>query len=253
MFGLIGPDGAGKTTTIRLIGGLLRPDAGRVAVMAAIPSPSTRDHRAGRLSVAALQPVRRPEHRREHRVLRRDPRRPRLRAGARPAAGDDPADALPRPARRSAVGRHEAEARARLHARARAERSSCSTSRRPASIPVSRREFWKLLAEFLGRGLTILMATPYLDEAERCTRVALLHDGHAARARPPVDAAGHAARSAARGDRGDAAPARRSAGARAGVADVQSFGDRAHVRVGGTSQAAGADAHPAALAERIIG
>src|SRR5262249_2083545 len=43
--------------------------------------------------------------------------------------------------------------------------------------PVSRREFWKLLSEFLSGGLTIVMATPYLDEAERCTRVALLHDG----------------------------------------------------------------------------
>ena len=43
--------------------------------------------------------------------------------------------------------------------------------------PVSRREFWKLLSEFLSSGLTIVMATPYLDEAERCARVALLHDG----------------------------------------------------------------------------
>jgi ABC-2 type transport system ATP-binding protein len=43
---------------------------------------------------------------------------------------------------------------------------------------VSRREFWKLLSEFLAQGITILMATPYLDEAERCSRVALLHEGH---------------------------------------------------------------------------
>ena len=43
--------------------------------------------------------------------------------------------------------------------------------------PVSRREFWKLLSEFLAQGITILMSTPYLDEAERCTRVALLHEG----------------------------------------------------------------------------
>src|SRR5256885_17096662 len=43
--------------------------------------------------------------------------------------------------------------------------------------PVSRREFWKLLSEFLAHGLTIVMATPYLDEAERCARVALLSEG----------------------------------------------------------------------------
>jgi ABC-2 type transport system ATP-binding protein len=42
---------------------------------------------------------------------------------------------------------------------------------------VSRREFWKLLSEFLSHGITILMSTPYLDEAERCGRVALLHEG----------------------------------------------------------------------------
>lgn len=43
--------------------------------------------------------------------------------------------------------------------------------------PVSRREFWKLVAEFLSDGLTIILATPYLDEAERCGRVVLLNEG----------------------------------------------------------------------------
>ena len=43
--------------------------------------------------------------------------------------------------------------------------------------PVSRREFWKLVAEFLSDGLTIVLATPYLDEAERCGRVVLLSEG----------------------------------------------------------------------------
>jgi drug efflux transport system ATP-binding protein len=43
--------------------------------------------------------------------------------------------------------------------------------------PVSRREFWDTLAHLASGGLTILVATPYLDEAERCHRVALMHDG----------------------------------------------------------------------------
>jgi ABC-2 type transport system ATP-binding protein len=113
--------------------------------------------------------------------------------------------------------------------------------------PVSRREFWKLLSEFLARGLTIVMATPYLDEAERCTRVALLHEGKllaidqpstlqnmlrgqllevmTETPRPPVDLL------------------RRIQG----VADVQPFGDRAHVRLTGVSQTAGAEAITSAL------
>src|SRR5204863_5731753 len=43
--------------------------------------------------------------------------------------------------------------------------------------PVSRREFWDTLAHLAADGLTILVATPYLDEAERCNRVALMHLG----------------------------------------------------------------------------
>src|SRR5712691_12512601 len=43
--------------------------------------------------------------------------------------------------------------------------------------PVSRREFWDALAHLSADGLTIMVATPYLDEAERCHRVALMHEG----------------------------------------------------------------------------
>ena len=43
--------------------------------------------------------------------------------------------------------------------------------------PVSRREFWQILTELNGQGMTVLVATPYMDEAERCTRVALIHQG----------------------------------------------------------------------------
>jgi ABC-2 type transport system ATP-binding protein len=43
--------------------------------------------------------------------------------------------------------------------------------------PVSRREFWDTVAHLAGEGLTVLVATPYLDEAERCHRIALMHQG----------------------------------------------------------------------------
>src|ERR1700751_1129459 len=43
--------------------------------------------------------------------------------------------------------------------------------------PVSRREFWDTLANLASEGITIVVATPYLDEAERCNRVALIFEG----------------------------------------------------------------------------
>src|SRR5204863_3358975 len=97
--------------------------------------------------------------------------------------------------------------------------------------PLSRREFWKLLSDFLSQGITVVMATPYLDEAERCSRVALLHEGRLLaldtpdrlRARLP----GALVEVIVRDHRRAAAALRRIPG----VADVQMFGERAHVRL----------------------
>jgi ABC-2 type transport system ATP-binding protein len=103
--------------------------------------------------------------------------------------------------------------------------------------PISRREFWKLLSKCLAEGITILMSTPYLDEAERCTRVALVHEGRvlaldtpaALRTRLPgrmleIIVPGH----------GQAADAVRRL---PGVADAQLFGERLHVRLDEESEA----------------
>jgi ABC-2 type transport system ATP-binding protein len=43
--------------------------------------------------------------------------------------------------------------------------------------PVSRGEFWNILSDILAEGVTIVMTTPYLDEAERCHRIGLIHHG----------------------------------------------------------------------------
>src|SRR5258705_3676150 len=53
--------------------------------------------------------------------------------------------------------------------------------------PVSRREFWDALAHLAAEGLTILVATPYLDEAERCHRIALMHQGEIHQIGTPVE------------------------------------------------------------------
>ncbi len=177
MFGLIGPDGAGKTTAIRLLCGLLHADAGTVRVLGRDP---VRDHawvteRVGYLSqrfslygdltideniefFAEIHGVRDFRARRDAllEMTQLTPFRARL------------ADKL-------SGGMKQKLALA------------CTLVHEPELIvldepttgvdPVSRREFWKLLSEFLANGITILMSTPYLDEAERCTRVALLHEG----------------------------------------------------------------------------
>ena len=177
MFGLIGPDGAGKTTTIRLICGLLPADAGGVRVLDLDP---VRDHRrltdsVGYLSqrfslygdlsidenIAFFAEI--------HGVRDYRARRDRLLEMTQLA-----------PFRRRLADRLSGGMKQKLAL-------ACTLVHEPALIvldepttgvdPVSRREFWKLLSEFLSQGITIVMATPYLDEAERCTRVALLHEG----------------------------------------------------------------------------
>jgi ABC-2 type transport system ATP-binding protein len=177
MFGLIGPDGAGKTTTIRMVCGLLHADAGRIRVLDMDP---VGDHRRlttsvgylsqrfslyGDLSVdeniaffAEIHGV--GDYKRERdRLLDMTQLAPfRSRLADQLSGGMKQKLAL-----------------------------ACTLVHQPALIlldepttgvdPVSRREFWKLLSEFLAQGITIVMATPYLDEAERCSRVALLHEG----------------------------------------------------------------------------
>ncbi|PYR56991.1 MAG: multidrug ABC transporter ATP-binding protein, partial [Acidobacteria bacterium] len=228
MFGLIGPDGAGKTTAIRLTGGLLTPDGGRIDVLGRDPK---KDHRALTGAIGYLSQ--------------------RFSLYGDLSIDENVAFFALAPFRRRRADRLSGGMKQKLAL-------ACTLVHEPELLlldepttgvdPVSRREFWKLLAEFLARGLTIVMATPYLDEAERCSRVALLHDGRlmaldepprlqAALAgqllevivdapRPPIDVL-------ARVD---------------GVADVQSFGDRAHVRLAGIDQRRGAERIGEALA-----
>ena len=122
--------------------------------------------------------------------------------------------------------------------------------------PVSRREFWKLLSEFLSKGLTIVMATPYLDEAERCARVALLHGGRLLALDRPAHLQAGLAGELLEVTVDLPRPPIDLLAALPGVTSVQSFGGRAHVRLAAGAAAAGARAIEAALtahAVRVIG
>jgi len=231
MFGLIGPDGAGKTTTIRLICGLIRAGSGRLRVLGFDP---VADHRRltdqvgylsqrfslyGDLSVdenvaffAEIHGVRDFAARRD-RLLELTQLTPfRSRLADRLSGGMKQKLAL-----------------------------ACTLVHEPNLIvldepttgvdPVSRREFWMLLSEFLSQGITILMATPYLDEAERCGRVALLHEGRLlALDRPDAlrrTLPGALYEAIVTEHRQALEVLRRTPG----VTDVQMFGERAHVRM----------------------
>src|ERR1700693_705921 len=96
--------------------------------------------------------------------------------------------------------------------------------------PVSRREFWDTLAHLAGQGLTVLGATPYLDEAERCHRIALIHLGEIQQIGTPdeIRESLHAKRIELRAP--DLRKALRAVskvvGPESDIFDVQRFGDR---------------------------
>jgi ABC-2 type transport system ATP-binding protein len=177
MFALVGPDGAGKTTTIRMLCGILAPTSGGARVLGRdlvneavlikndIGYLSQRFSLYGDLTVdenieffAEIHKVRDYKKRRGELLefTRLAPFRTRL-------------------AERLSGGMRQKLALA------------CTLIHTPRLLlldepttgvdPVSRRDFWKILSSLLRTGITIFMSTPYLDEAERCSRVGLMNNG----------------------------------------------------------------------------
>lgn len=231
MFGLIGPDGAGKTTAIRMLCGLIAPDRGTVRVLGLDP---LREHRRLTQSIGYLS-----QRFSLYTDLSVDEN---IAFFAEIHGVGDHAARTNRlldltglaPFRSRLAGQLSGGMKQKLAL-------TCTLVHQPRIIvldepttgvdPMSRREFWMLLAEFLGQGITIVMSTPYLDEAERCSRVAFLHNGRLL----ALDAPG-----ALRATLGGAlfeviAPDHRRIAlalqATAGVASVQLFGERVHVRL----------------------
>jgi ABC-2 type transport system ATP-binding protein len=235
MFGLIGPDGAGKTTTLRVVLGLLRPDAGSVRSCGLDPirEADRLSRRVGYLSqrfslygdlsvdenIAFFAEV--------HGVREWRPRRDELLELLRMA------EFRGRLADRLSGGMKQKLALA------------CTLIHTPELLvldepttgvdPVSRRDFWKVLARLQRGGLTLLLTTPYLDEAERCQRVALMDRAHLLTVDTPdalrAEATGAIVEVLAR-------PKRRALellDARPEIGDVLAFGERLHATLPGKS------------------
>lgn len=238
MFGLIGPDGAGKTTTIRLACGLLHADGGRIRVLGRDPVGEHRQLTAsvgylsqrfslyGDLTIdenvaffAEIHGMRDYRARRD-RLLEMTGLAPfRARLAAQLSGGMKQKLAL-----------------------------ACTLVHEPDLIlldepttgvdPVSRREFWLLLSEFLAQGITIVMATPYLDEAERCAEVALLHEGRLLACERPDRLRAELPGAVIEVTVSEPRSIEPVLARIPGVTDVQMFGERAHVRLSDASAAA---------------
>ncbi|HEX8117698.1 MAG TPA: ATP-binding cassette domain-containing protein [Pyrinomonadaceae bacterium] len=97
--------------------------------------------------------------------------------------------------------------------------------------PVSRREFWDALVHLSGQGMTVVVATPYLDEAERCTRVALVFDGQIQQTGTPAEIRHGLGLERLEVHASDLSRAEDVLAVTEGIDDVQRFGDRLDLMV----------------------
>lgn len=246
-FGLVGPDGAGKTTALRLLVGLLTPTAGRATVLGydatrqairireCIGYMSQTFGMFPTLSVyenlsffADLHNLSRAE---------RDARIPRLLEFAGLSAFTD------RLSKRLSGGMKKKLALA------------CMLVHEPEIVfmdepstgvdPVARREFWDILTQLrVEKGLTILVTTPYMDEAERCNRVGLMFEGRLVACGPPREITRQVPGEVVEVRPSDFKRAKALAGSLPGVIEVQTSGDLLHLFV---------DSAPARMAGIVAG
>ena len=230
IFGLIGPDGAGKTTTFQILAGVMPATSGEVEIY----GRSAREARSdvGYLTqVFSLYPdLTVAENIRYVGDLRHVPPREMWERAGRYLEMFDMHRFTARLAGRLSGGMKQKLALA------------CALVAQPKILlldepttgvdPVSRREFWDTLAHLVADGLTILVATPYLDEAERCHRVALMHLGEIHEVGTPAQLREglKMKRLGVWTDRlGEAEDYLRDHKQQAHIADVQRFGDRLDV------------------------
>lgn len=187
IFGLVGPDGAGKTTTLRMLCGLLDPDSGQATVAGhdTVREPDAVRDRIGYMAQRfGMYPDLTVE---ENMIFYADL------FGVTGAPRDRlMADLLRMTRMEPFRGRQAAKLSGGMKQKL---ALMCSLLHHPEILfldeptngvdPVSRRDFWRILYQLVRDGLTVLVSTAYLDEAERCHRVGLMHRGKLIRVDAP--------------------------------------------------------------------
>jgi ABC-2 type transport system ATP-binding protein len=179
IFGLVGPDGAGKTTIMRMLAGVLPPDAGTIR-LAGVDVVAAPERAKAQLSYmpqlfGLYEDLTVAENIFFYGELFGVSRRERRRRGAELLATAGLAAFQDRLAGRLSGGMKQKLGLV------------CALIHTPAVLlldepttgvdPVSRRDFWAILYTLRESGVTIVLSTAYLDEAERCSRLALVHEG----------------------------------------------------------------------------
>ncbi|PWT95382.1 MAG: ABC transporter ATP-binding protein [Blastocatellia bacterium] len=234
IFGLIGPDGAGKTSVFQILGGVMQPTSG-VADMYGKPAREARSF-VGYLTqtFSLYQDLSVAENLRYLGELRLLTRKQIEERGRRYLEMFDMERFTDRLAGSLSGGMKQKLALA------------CALIAEPKILlldepttgvdPVSRREFWDALAKLSKEGMTMVVATPYLDEAERCHRVALMHDGVIHETGTPAEIRNSQGLKRLEVKASDLGRAEDVLRKNAAIDDVQRFGDRLDLMVRDASQ-----------------
>ncbi len=230
IFGLIGPDGAGKTTTFNVLAGILEPTAATIALLGDPPRIARTNVGYLTQQFSLFDDLSIDENLTYVAGLRDVPAGAFAERRTRYLALMDLAGIGDRLAGQLSGGMKQKLA------------LCCALISEPRVLlldeptvgvdPLSRREFWSVLARLAATGVTIVVATPYLDEAERCHRVALLYDGTIRDLGTPLELEAQLRCRRLEVRASDVAGAERVLEhVPDGIVDVQSFGDRVDVLV----------------------
>jgi ABC-2 type transport system ATP-binding protein len=180
VFGLLGPNGSGKTTTIRMLCGLMEPSGGRATVVGydVATRPEMVRRSIGYMSqrfglyddLTVLENI-------------------RFYASVYGLAGRERRERIDELVEELGLSKRAGHLAGTLSGGWKQRLAlACSTAHRPKMLfldeptagvdPAARRTFWQTIYELAGRGTTILVTTHYMDEAERCQRIAFLSRGH---------------------------------------------------------------------------